>query len=80
MPAVKYPRFLKYSGIVVKLPEVLRQSGEARGKRRVSPAALAANGSNGNRSQLYVSKTRVVDGCRLVRIDAREGPQVAMVT
>ena len=31
-------------------------------------------------SQLYVSKTRVVDGCRLVSIDAREGPQVAIVT
>ena len=80
MPAVMYPRSLKYSGIVVKLPEVFRQSGGARGERFVVSAELWHPGSSGNRLQLYVSKTRVVDGCRLVKIDAREGPQVAMVT
>ena len=37
-------------------------------------------GSSGLRSQLYVSNIRWVGGCRLVKIDAREGAQVAMVT
>ena len=64
----------------MKLPEVFRQSGGARGERFVVSAELWLPGSSGNRLQLYVSKTRVVDGCRLVKIDAREGPQVAMVT
>ena len=80
MPTVMYPWSLKYSGIVVKLPEMFRQSGRARGERFAVSAELWLPGSSGNRSQLYSSKTRVVGGCRLVKIDAREGEQVAMVT
>ena len=75
-----YPRSLKYSGIVVKFPEVFRQYGGEREANAGSAQSRWLMGSSGLRPQLYVSNIRWVDGCRLVKIDAREGAQVAMVT
>ena len=44
MPTVMYPRSLKYSGIVVKFPEVFRQSGGEREANAGSAQSRVANG------------------------------------
>ena len=71
--------------------KVLRDRGEvprgvppvwwrARGERGVSPEPVANGFKRAAVTAVRVKYTVWVDGCRLVKIDAREGAQVAMVT